>query len=104
MDKDQITKLIEQIVNKKIDDLSDDLSSFKKWRSFDSVTDIYSPITGASPQIGFFGVPKVARPATGGSSATFVANAGTAVNDASTFDGYTLKQIVKALRNLGLLT
>jgi hypothetical protein len=36
-------------------------------------------------------------------AATFTANAGTAVNDASTFDGYTLGQIVAALRNLGIL-
>ena len=36
-------------------------------------------------------------------SATFVANAGTAVNTASTFDGYTLPQVVKALRTLGML-
>ena len=38
------------------------------------------------------------------SAATFVANAGTAVNDASTFDGYTIRQVVAALRGLGLLT
>lgn len=36
---------------------------------------------------------------------TFVENAGgTAVNDDSTFDGYTPGQVVKALRNLGVLT
>jgi len=53
--------------------------------------------------IGFFGATPVAQPTTAGAAATFVANTGTAVNDASTFDGYTLKQVVKALRNLGLL-
>lgn len=53
---------------------------------------------------GFFGVTPVARPTTGVAAATFTANSGTAVNDASTFDGYTIKQVVKALRNLGLLT
>ena len=37
-------------------------------------------------------------------SATFVVGVGTAVTDASTFDGYTLGKVVKALRNLGLLT
>ena len=37
------------------------------------------------------------------SSATFVANAGTTVNTASTFDGYTLGMIVKILRDVGLL-
>ena len=36
-------------------------------------------------------------------SSTFVAGSGTAVNDTSTFDGYTIAQVVKALRNHGLL-
>lgn len=54
--------------------------------------------------IGFFGATPVAKPTTGVAAATFVANAGTAVNDASTFDGYTIRQIVAALRTLGLLT
>jgi hypothetical protein len=54
--------------------------------------------------IGFYGVTPVARATTAGAAATFVANAGTAVNDASTFDGYTIKQVVKALRTIGLLT
>jgi hypothetical protein len=34
----------------------------------------------------------------------FVANAGTAVNDASTFGGYTIKQIAAALKQAGILT
>lgn len=54
--------------------------------------------------IGFYGVTPIARPTTAYSAATFVASAGTAVNDASTFDGYTLKQVVAALRGLGILT
>ena len=41
--------------------------------------------------------------APGLTSAAFVQGSGNAVNDASTFDGYTLAQVVKALRNLGLL-
>lgn len=57
--------------------------------------------TGTS--LGFFGATPVAQPTTAIAAATFTANAGTAVNDASTFDGYTLNQIVKALRNVGLL-
>jgi hypothetical protein len=36
-------------------------------------------------------------------SASFVANSGTTINTASTFDGYTLEQVVKALRNHGLM-
>jgi hypothetical protein len=46
---------------------------------------------------------KLYQQTTGVAAATFAANSGTAVNDASTFDGYTLNQIVKALRNNGLL-
>lgn len=54
--------------------------------------------------IGMFGVTPIARPTTSHAAATFNANSGTAVNDASTFDGYTLNQVVKALRDLGVLT
>ena len=36
--------------------------------------------------------------------AAFVANVGTAVNTASTFGGYTIGQIVAALRQTGTLT
>ena len=45
----------------------------------------------------------IVQPTTGSPSAGFVANAGVTINDSSTFDGYTVKQVVKALRNLGLL-
>lgn len=64
--------------------------------------DIRIGVTGN--KLGFFGTTSVAQPTTAVAAATFVAGAGTAVNDASTFDGYTIKQVVKALRNLGLLT
>ena len=53
--------------------------------------------------LAFFATTPIAQPTTASASATFVAGAGTAVNDASTFDGYTLKQVVKALRSYGLL-
>lgn len=59
-------------------------------------------VTGNS--IGVFGATPIARPTTSHGTATFVANSGTAVNDASTFDGYTLRQVVKALRDFGVLT
>jgi len=48
-------------------------------------------------------VIKLYQETTGVAAATFAANTGTAVNDASTFDGYTLGQIVKALRNQGFI-
>lgn len=55
------------------------------------------------PKVGFFGATTIEQPTTASSSATFTANSGTAVNDASTFDGYTISQVVKALRDFGLL-
>ena len=59
--------------------------------------------SGATEKIGAWGATPIVQPTTAVAAATFVANAGTAVNDASTFDGYTLKQIAKALRNIGWL-
>jgi hypothetical protein len=48
-------------------------------------------------------VIKLYQETTGVAAATFVQNSVNAVYEDSTFDGYTLKQIVKALRNNGLL-
>lgn len=53
--------------------------------------------------LGLFGATPVAQPTTAITGATFTANAGTAVNDASTFDGYTIKQMAAALRAIGAL-
>jgi len=55
-------------------------------------------------QLGFYNVTPVTRETTAGAAATIVAGAGNAVLDDDTFDGYTLAQVVKALRNLGILT
>jgi hypothetical protein len=57
-----------------------------------------------SSQLGLFNVTPITRPTTGHASATFTANAGTTINSASTFDGYTIAKVVKALRDLGILT
>lgn len=46
---------------------------------------------------------KIYQETTAVTAATLVSNAGTNITDTDTFDGYTLKQIVKALRNQGLL-
>ncbi len=54
--------------------------------------------------LGFYGATKIVRPTTAVASATTVAGTGTAVTEDSTFDGYTIAKVVKALRNLGLLT
>lgn len=59
--------------------------------------------TSTSQKLSFWNATPIVQPTTAIAGATFVAGAGTAVNDASTFDGYTLKQVVKALRNAGLL-
>jgi hypothetical protein len=48
-------------------------------------------------------VIKIYQETTGVAGATRAAVAGNTVSDADTFDGYTLPQIVKALRNLGIL-
>jgi hypothetical protein len=45
----------------------------------------------------------LAQETTAVASSTFVSNSGTAINDASTFDGYTIAQAFKTLRNRGLL-
>jgi hypothetical protein len=46
---------------------------------------------------------KLYQETTGVAAATLVSGGGTALTDTDTFDGYTLKKIVKALRNNGLL-
>ena len=48
-------------------------------------------------------IVKVYQETTAVAASTLVGNAGTNITDTDTFDGYTLKQIVKALRNQGLL-
>jgi len=58
---------------------------------------------------GFYGVTPVAQPSTTGTTTGFTAGAGTAVLSDSTFTGntgsaaYTIGDIVKALKDLGLL-
>lgn len=61
-------------------------------------------MSNSADKFGLWGVTPIARPTTAFAAAAFVAGAGTAVNDASTFGGYTLKQVVQALQSLGLLT
>ena len=46
---------------------------------------------------------KLYKETTGVTASTLVSNLGLPLTDTDTFDGYTLKQIVKALRNLGIL-
>jgi hypothetical protein len=48
-------------------------------------------------------VIKLYQETTGVAAATLSSLGGTALTDTDTFDGYTLKQVVKSLRNQGLL-
>jgi hypothetical protein len=59
--------------------------------------------TATTQKIGFYNATPIVRPGTGVAEAAFVEGTGTAVNDNSTFGGYTLQQVVQALQNLGLL-
>lgn len=60
-------------------------------------------------QVGFFSATPVAQPATTGTTTGFTAGAGTAARVDSTYTGntgtaaYTVGDIVKALKDLGLL-
>ena len=47
--------------------------------------------------------PASSQITTSGQEATFVEGAGTALNNNSTFDGYTVGQVVRALRSFGFL-
>jgi hypothetical protein len=60
-------------------------------------------MASGTDKLGLWGATPVAQPSTAVAAAAFTANSGTAVNDASTFDGYTLKQVVAALRSIGIL-
>lgn len=53
--------------------------------------------------IGFYASAPIAQPTTGIAASTFAANTSGIANDTATWDGYTIGQVVKALRNFGLL-
>lgn len=59
--------------------------------------------TATSQKLGLWNVTPIVQPTTAVTEATFLQNSGDAVNDNTTFDGYTIAQIVKALRNIGAL-
>lgn len=73
------------------------------WSALGATSAIEVTDDGANVLVGLYGASPVAQATTGVAAASFTANAGTAVNDASTFDGYTMKQVVKALRLVGIL-
>jgi hypothetical protein len=61
----------------------------------------YAP--SAALKISFWNATPIVQPTTTGAAATFVANTSAIANDTATFDGYTLGQVVKAMRNIGFL-
>lgn len=75
----------------------------------DAVNLVFNTTTGSkigtatTQKISFWNAAPIVQPTTGVAAATFVANTSGIANDTATFDGYTIGQIVKALRNTGLL-
>lgn len=59
--------------------------------------------TATSQKLSFWNATPIVQPTTAVAAATRVGGGGTTVTDTDTFDGYTIAQIVKALRNIGLL-
>ena len=59
--------------------------------------------TAASQKLSFWNATPIVQPTSAVAAATFVANTSLIMNDTATFDGYTIGQVVKALRNAGLL-
>jgi hypothetical protein len=59
--------------------------------------------TSTSQKIGLWNATPIVQPTTSVAAAAFVANSGPNIHQSSTFDGYTVEQVVKALRNIGIL-
>lgn len=59
--------------------------------------------TSTSQKIGIWNATPIVQPTTAIAAATFTANTSAIANDTATFDGYTMGQVVKALRNFGML-
>jgi len=59
--------------------------------------------TATTQKLSFWNATPIIQPTTAVTASTLVSNAGTTLTSTDTFDGYTLAQIVKALRNTGLL-
>ena len=60
--------------------------------------------SGGGATLGLYGVTPITRPTTGVSAAAFVANTSGISNDSATYGGYTMGQVVQALKNIGALT
>lgn len=75
----------------------------------DAVNMVFNATTGTkigtatTQKIGLWNATPIVQPTTAVAAATFVANTSAIADDTATFDGYTIGQVVKALRNIGLL-
>lgn len=75
----------------------------------DAVNFVFNTTTGTkhgtatNQKQSFWNATPIVQPTTAVSASVFAANTSGIVNDTATFDGYTIGQIVKALRNIGLL-
>ncbi len=49
------------IIDSRIESKFKEYTDFRRWNPLDGVTDQFSPITGASQQIGFYGTPKIPK-------------------------------------------
>lgn len=79
--------------------------TFSQKTLFSGEVEIDGALNHDGTTVGLYAVTPVTRATTGIAEAAFVENAGgTAVNDDSTFGGYTLRQVVQALQNIGILT
>lgn len=60
-------------------------------------------VPSASKKFSLWNATPIVQPTTAVAAATFVTNTSLIANDTATFDGYTIGQVVKALRNIGVL-
>lgn len=60
--QEQLTSAIESVLERRLTGLKAEIKKeildFRRWNPQDSVSDQFSPITGASQQIGFYGTNK----------------------------------------------
>lgn len=59
--------------------------------------------SATAQKLGLWNATPIVQPTTAGAAAIFVTNTSLIANDSGTFDGYTIGQVVKALRNIGIL-
>ena len=59
--------------------------------------------TATGQKLGLWNATPIIQPTTAVAAATFAANTSGIANDTATVDGYTIGQVVKALRNIGAL-